>query len=269
MCEILERRVASVLSVLSVASVAGLAARVSDCCSGSGCWALVVGDHWLAIVGMFERTKMTMLVTVVATVFWGVWMDRSAPYFPIEISRTATGPISANVLRGGVGVGTVVLAYEWMALAGRPWMVWVPWSGIVLLAVFDDASAWGLHMLGVAIMGAGGVMLVMCRDKEVSRRDRMLVAGAGLAYVLRIVSKGVGLIVLDREVSGGWDRVVSRIVDDPLSAVAVLEELKARGLEIMFHGLDASPPPSPLLLSVFQAGGLFQWLAFFLLALTI
>ena len=148
-------------------------------------------------------------------------------------------------------------------------MVWVPWSGIVMLAVFDDASAWGLHMLGVAIMGVGAVVMVMCRDRGVSGRDKMLVAGAGMAYVVRIVSKGVGLIVLDRDVSGGWEHVVGRIMADPAAAVGVLEALKVRGLEIMFHGLDASPPPSPLLLSVFQAGGLFQWLAFFLLALTI
>ena len=225
---------------------------------------------WIAGVGrMYGWTKMTMLVTIVATVCCGVWVDESAPYFPIEISRTATGPISANVLRGGVGVGTVVLACECMAMAGSSWMVWVPWSGIVMLAVFDDASAWGLHMLGVAIMGVGAVVMVMCRDRGVSGRDKMLVAGAGMAYVVRIVSKGVGLIVLDRDVSGGGEHVVGRIMADPAAAVGVLEALKVRGLEIMFHGLDASPPPSPLLLSVFQAGGLFQWLAFFLLALTI
>lgn len=107
-------------------------------------------------------TKVSIFVTVLAT-FVSCYLDNSAPYFPIEISRTATGPIAKVMFPLGVLISCTVSIVE----TKRPH---VPFLGFFLLALVDDKQSWQVHMLGVLIMGLGllreaiqnGKVLVFC-----------------------------------------------------------------------------------------------------------
>lgn len=91
-------------------------------------------------------TKISLLLTVISTVLSGLYFDQSVPYFPIEISRTATGPWSRIIFP--VGVMFVMATCIWEV--GR---MQLPFVGLFILALVDDKTSWILHMLGVFIMG--------------------------------------------------------------------------------------------------------------------
>lgn len=93
-------------------------------------------------------TKLAILLTVVATMISGL-VDHSAPYFPIEISRTATGPVGRIVFPMGAIGAFLVSLWELKC-------VHLPFVGFLLLAVIDDQTSWHLHMLGVNLM-AGSI----------------------------------------------------------------------------------------------------------------
>lgn len=90
-------------------------------------------------------TKLILYITVFFTAFSGVWWDQSVPYFPIEISRTATGPISRFLFPCGTLIAFVASWYEYNTIK------W-PFVGLFLLAAVDDKTSWIIHMLGVFMM---------------------------------------------------------------------------------------------------------------------
>lgn len=96
---------------------------------------------------------------VLATVLAGLLLDGAAPYFPCEISKTATGPRSAVLLRGTAALLLVVAT-----AAGRLFFdvgLTAGLLGLALLSALDTRRHWGGHMAGVALLLCGCLYAVV------------------------------------------------------------------------------------------------------------
>lgn len=157
------------------------------------------------------------------------WFDGSAPYFPTEISRTATGRLSYYPFFAGSIVSFFFLTKEEL----------YPWFGYFLLAVVDDVSHWGVHMIGVVIM-LGSITVKVWHDPK---KMIMLVSVCGI-FAARILAKL--LVVWGVELDMTWD----------------IPEVIRTAKNIMFTGVCKHPE---LVLPVFKIGGVIQWLCFWAL----
>lgn len=130
---------------------------------------------------MFFYTKCCILTTVATTVFFGVVCDKSAPYFPIEISRTGTGRVSHIVFPIGAVLSFVV------ALAERHhnWQL-LPFFGLILLALVTDEQSHAIHMLGVVLM----VFPIFVQSCQSPTRLFLFLLLMGL-YLGRLLIKGI------------------------------------------------------------------------------
>ena len=95
-------------------------------------------------------TKLSLFITGFVTVFFGVWIDQSVPYFPIEISRTATGPYSRVLFPLGAFTSLIVAYFE---VKTKHYLI--VFAGFLLLALVNDKQSWSIHMLGVVLMFGG------------------------------------------------------------------------------------------------------------------
>lgn len=89
-------------------------------------------------------TKLSVLLAVLCTALSGL-LDGSVPYFPIEISRTAAGPLGRIVFPLGTALSFAVSLYELRTLHA-------PFLGLFILALVDDHTSWAIHMFGVFLM---------------------------------------------------------------------------------------------------------------------
>ena len=91
-----------------------------------------------------------MLMHVLTT--WAIaWIDQSMPYFPIEISRTATGKIGKYYFPAGFVVVGYFLWIESACCEPR-WLKLSPTVGVVLAAIVNDEYHWQTHLFGVFLM---------------------------------------------------------------------------------------------------------------------
>lgn len=129
---------------------------------------------------MFFVTKISVLLTVLTTVSCGVWWDRSAPYFPIEISRTATGRVSSWVFPLGATVSFAIAVWESSSVPS-------PFLGFLILAWISDEKSWPVHMIGVLLMVAP-----VAWQSITGFRDKTLVfLLLCCVYLVRLAFKGV------------------------------------------------------------------------------
>jgi len=128
-------------------------------------------------------TKCVLYATVVSTMACGVWVDRSVPYFPIEISRTATGPLSRRLFPAGAALALLVATTE----APNYRALW-PFIGLLLLAAVPDDVSWPVHMIGVALMVLG------CCAAISDMRGVVVFAALLGVYAFRLVLKAAVLL---------------------------------------------------------------------------
>lgn len=100
---------------------------------------------------MFYFTKRVVFTTIILTAWVGVYLDHSVPYFPIEISRTATGPRSRIIFPVGATIAFLVAIAECL-FHNVSFLSLLPFSGFMLLTLVDDEQSWTVHMAGVALM---------------------------------------------------------------------------------------------------------------------
>lgn len=165
------------------------------------------------------------LVTVLLTWIAGYY-DESTPYFPIEISRTATGWLSGWVFSVGITASVFVFLYS----APQHPLVYASVSGLLLLAWVDDVSSWKWHMIGVFVMGVCTVLFAFLRRPETIG----LVVAAGGLWITRILMKMVVLFFNE----GGFTR--------------------ERAMNIMYTGVVQNNST----LTVFKVAGFLQWIVF-------
>ena len=171
-----------------------------------------------------------LLASVILTVLTGTLYDKSAPYFPIEISRTATGPTSRWVFALGLSLSVILLLLERPLSFGYVVLA----SGVLLLAWVDDEISRFWHMVGVALLPLGAFLVVDWKKAWVP-----LLCAAGL-YGARLVMKATAVVFLER---CAWQDVASE------------------SIRIMYDG----KVKEPLTLRVFEATGAMQWIVLWLL----
>ena len=194
-------------------------------------------------------TKFCLLVTIFGT--WGAaWKDHSLPYFPIEISRTATGRISKRIFQIGVSLTTFVMYYE-----SDSWTTYIAWGGLLLLAFLDDRTNFEGHLIGVFIMGFGVALHAMLNPWA-----HMVTFGiASIIYGIRVLIKTSLVILLEMEMPVTKDTVVNIAFNVNSVRTDAIERIK----DIMYNGEDKCKYPS-ITIPLFALCGCLQWLAFYI-----
>lgn len=98
---------------------------------------------------MLFFSKLHTLVTILLTMGTSVWLDQSAPYFPIEISRTATGHYSQPLFVFGVATLSVSLYADNAISFAMPFSEIYVWIGVMGVACFSDTHHLIIHTLSV------------------------------------------------------------------------------------------------------------------------
>ena len=201
---------------------------------------------------MFYLTKICMLFLVL--LIWLVaYIDKCAPYWPIEISRTATGPIGKFIFPLGAVFLTIVSYFETLGLDNQ-WILLSPCLGFLIASFVHDEFHMPLHGIGVLLM-CGGVTLNICycfliNDPEFVTRA----CSFAFAYFL------VGIYVFLKL----WP-----VLDDPNKFscwIGILKnpvEIANRCIKVNYHG-DADEKT----LRIYKVTGVLQWIIFSLILST-
>lgn len=188
--------------------------------------------------GDMHMFKASVLVHVFIT--WGVcWLDQSAPYFPIEISRTATGRIGKYYFPLGFLVPAFLLWIE-----STSWIQLLPAPGVLLAACVNDELHWPTHLLGVLLMVCGVIA-------KVAYDVRLEVPGADQGVLLVILASFfifLGLLLKAGAVLESWEDL-----KDP-------KGIAERCMEMNYTGCGSREQ-----LVVYKVTGLCQWVALALL----
>lgn len=184
---------------------------------------------------MIVFTPYCILLSVITTALTALFYDKSVPYYPIEISRTATGPTSRWVFSIGLTLSVIALVLE----HPTPKRYSLAIAGILLLAWVDDVVSRFWHMAGVVLLFIGSVLIVDWKTAWVP-----LLCGAGI-YAARIIMKGLAVTFLEKTTAGllDWRGAANE------------------SIRIMYTG----QVKEPLTLRLFEATGVMQWILLWLL----
>lgn len=196
-------------------------------------------------------TKLALLSCILATWAAAFW-DGSLPYFPIEISRTATGKLSKNVFRYGVLLCTVVLFAESTSRVD-----YLAWTGLIILSHFDDVTNLLWHQIGVAVMALGVLAKALIAD-NLYHSLLLFLAGATF-YTLRLLIKVGVLVVLEFERPLNADTTVGLL----WNVQGFRDKLLQQAYAIMFKGESRAKHPKASIY-LFSLCGILQWIVFFL-----
>jgi len=193
-----------------------------------------------------------LLVGILATMGVGLW-EGVVPYFPCEISKTATGRWSGWILFG------TAATFWFLCSQGRtqpPIDAGIGYGalGFALLSLFGTRNWWSMHMVGVFVMlyGAGHTAWYAQGEKGAAMRADFL-RGA-LVYALRILC--CGLAVLHWEMQQPVSAHTYRIF--LLSPARALEWFQAFRAGHRGGGFTYT-----LTLNAYRAGGVLQWVALY------
>lgn len=191
--------------------------------------------------------KAWLAVTVLITQTIAL-CKRSVPYFPIEISRT----VAANeTTKYAFLFGVVSLLLPIMYTGD--YLTYMPvWCALVMLAYYDDKSAWTVHMLGVA-------MALVCASFRIYEHGMIgvnIIALASTAYLSRVIIK----LVCVNSLEFGRGSIVL------LYDTKAYKNAFQKSMAITRNGAEKCNYPR-VTLAVFKLGGVLQWLAFYLLSL--
>lgn len=185
--------------------------------------------------------KIHLLATILVVQAIALYEQR-VPYFPIEISRTAASSQTATYAMI-LGFGSLlwhVPSYTAPAL--------IIWVGLMIVALVPDTYSVGGHMAGVGLVFLGAIVNTHSNH---GAGGWLLIAFALVIYVLRIVFKGVALLLLDKPT----------LTASLQSGVVVALHQRIR--DIMFgRAVDVAPA----LIPYFQLSGVLQWVVFFALS---
>ncbi len=185
-----------------------------------------------------DAIKIHLLVTIIATQVVALFYERTVPYFPIEISRTAASG-KTSLLTFRVGILTIILSLLW---TGQLTLItFLLWIGLSIVAVFDDVSYWGLHMIGV------GVVFVIMTVHTFQHGAMMPILCALIIYGLRFVLDAGTLLYYEQ-------------------CAFDITHFTTLHKDIMYRGSIACKRPD-IVIPVYRIGGLLQWTAFYALSL--
>ena len=213
---------------------------------------------------MLWYSKIHAALIILCTWIAGLFIDKSVPYFPIEISRTGTGPYSSLIFKWGA-VSLVVSLYldgamhirqKYSEMLSSP----VPiWGCLLVIAWFPDHT----HLL---IHGAGVILLMMCVLLNVlfigdaQRRLPIVLTALGIESA-RMALKGYVVLFteLDRNIWSPWT-----YWNAIWNINGLRDEIVEQIMKIMYKGVDYSILPH-LTIPVLRVTGVMQWLALYLM----
>ena len=194
-------------------------------------------------------TKLHLFLTVVAVQVAALLVDRSTPYWPIEISRmAASGPVALLAFRTGALALGAPLAMD--GAWSRP--VLLLWLAMVIIACVDDVTSWLVHMMGVALLGVSACW----QTYTLGRRATPILLAAAFVFAIRLVLKAS--TVWWNEV-GGHARPLSSLLD-----ATTFHGIVSHSAALMFGTRTFK---SPWTRAAFSVGGALQWVVFAILSL--
>lgn len=209
------------------------------------------------------HTAIVVFVTWVCGYFW----DQSIPYFPIEVSRTGTGPVSSQVFRWGTLSILITLWYENHVTHLLQWPLKVQmlsspiiiWAWIVLITWFPDNTHNWTHIGLVAGM-VFCIFLNVLLVGDIQRRLPIVLCAIGIQSA-SIVLKGFCVLFTELDQSI-FDRKVywNLLWNENYLQGQVYKQITS----IMFKSTDYAVVPH-LTIPLFRVTGVMQWLAFYLM----
>lgn len=205
------------------------------------------------------RTKSIFLMTVIATVMGG-FADDSIPYFPTDISHTATGHISYWALLIGLTLASISLHIDTLSwnLNDRKWVLGVS-LGLFTIGLFDTRENFFMHFVGVQLLlwSTVGFVLhrVYRRKGALLDENVLLLLFCGAVWFIRIPIQFVfGTIVdqqLDLRLWSTWEYLV-------FEWPSIIEHIK----HIKFTGEVSNT----YALWGFRLAGFMQWVVFLMMS---
>lgn len=206
---------------------------------------------------------LTVLATQIAALCFG---ETRAPYFPIEISRTA----AANSFSyAALLCGAVTMALHFPQLStnqstNATWaMIWA-WFGFILVAACDDVTSWVLHMIGVGMLVSGAsILCYISNDYNESARQAAIICMSCccLLFLLRLVLKTLVVVGVELEHSVTSFRTWESFV---LNKGGLRTSVVQKSMDIMYNGPTSCKYPQYTMV-IFKAAGVMQWLFFWML----
>ena len=194
---------------------------------------------------------ITSGIVTIGLTFLASWWDASVPYFPIEISRTATGETSSLVFSTGMTLIVFdILRRSWSNDGFIP-SLWVSCLGIFVLAQYNDEKYWGVHMFGVFLFLVGTALYTY---KYAWKHKRYFII-AVILYLLRIVCKIIVVFAYELAYEDRFWLVFSPFT--PAIWVAILGKIHEQAHCLMMHGTWSNEFITPI---VFKTCGILQWI---------
>ena len=123
--------------------------------------------------------------------------------------------------------------------------MFVAWTGLVILSLFDDERYLFRHFFGIALMVAGiGIKVYL------ERGQWLLLLFALTLYVLRVIFKMIAIVWYEMDALPTGDLLVHQLFE--------------KHMNIMYYGGAACKHPD-VVLPIFMTSGLLQWVVFYLL----
>ena len=188
------------------------------------------------------------IAAIVASVFdAALRVDRSVPYWPIEISRmAASGP--AALWRFRVGMSLLPLTALLARTGANNILLGFAWLGLMAVVWFDDKRHWSEHMAGLYVMTAALFALGATKLGVGS------IPVLGAVVFMSLFAKALKVAAIVFLESDDYTQFLTP------SAIGTLHTLAQRimlGEDVARHALTRA---------AFRAGGVIQWLGFVALA---
>jgi hypothetical protein len=195
-----------------------------------------------------DYLKLHLLATVILTQSASVWSG-DVPYFPIEISRTASSSaLPLLVFRTGVAIVPVTLWFTRTISSVRLPIV-LAWIGLAMIAGFDDVKWMKMHVAGIVVLILASVFAMLDKKGD----GALFILTALLIYAIRIPLK-IGAVAWYE-----FDQL-------PMGNIwALVKLLVGRHMEIMFKGPGACRDPIHVM-PIFKICAVLQWVAFYALS---
>lgn len=217
---------------------------------------------------MFPLAKLHCLCIVICVWLSALLVDKTVPYFPIEISRTAsTGHFSQLIFKWGIVSLLPTLVYESFFspaayAAGEKKLedptLFLVWLGILIAAWIPDRESMVIHGGGVLIIIlAVAIHVFMAEAHNLQRNLCVLVCALGIEAARMLIK---GFVVWFAELDGGK-------VWDPMAYVMALyhhADITRHIMKVMFEGVDHAIVPA-LTIPVLKVTGVMQWMALYLM----
>ena len=187
-------------------------------------------------------SKTILFHTIIWT--WLVaYIDDTVPYFPIEISRTASGRLCRFVFPFGITIFCISAYYESTYPLSH---TLIPIIGLLITSYISDELHWVIHIVGVAVMGLGvtiHVLLCAYMRSDGYEFQLLYLISSSILCTLYISLKVYGVLIHNKLVS--------------------LYDAYEQGMDINYNGNGTQ-----IQLKIFKLTGVVQWIIFILLTET-